>query len=84
MPSNNGNKLMPVLLKWGLGVVTLIAMGLATMSYNTLLANITELKTKIDTIDSKMDGIVLNDGLQGERISTLKENLKEHEQEGHR
>ncbi|MCK5601809.1 hypothetical protein KAR91_08075 [Candidatus Pacearchaeota archaeon] len=54
------------------------------MSYNTLLANITELKTKIDTIDSKMDGIVLNDGLQGERISTLKENLKEHEQEGHR
>ena len=75
---------MPVLLKWGLGVVTLIAMGLATMSYNTLLANITELKTKIDTIDSKMDGIVLNDGLQGERISTLKENLKEHEQEGHR
>ena len=84
MAADNGNKIMPIFLKWGLGIVTVIAMGLATMSYNTLLADIGELKDKIDTIDAKMDGIVLNDALQGKDITSVIDNLKEHKEEGHR
>lgn len=75
---------MPVLLKWGLTIVTLIAVGFASMSYNTLLANISTLDKKIDAIDAKMDGIVLNDALQGRDIETCAERFKEHKEEGHR
>lgn len=102
MAADNANKLMPIFLKWGLGIVTAIAMGLATMSYNTLLTDIGELRadikanrvenkrdmekleSKFDKMDGKIDGMVTNSRLQGERIVTLKEDFKEHEEEGHR
>lgn len=92
MPSmRNGTKLTSIVIKWALGVVTLIAVALASMGYDTLQASIQdlktdigELKTKLDNMDNKMDGIVLNDGLQGKDITRNWETIEEHKEVGHR
>jgi hypothetical protein len=87
----NGNgKIVGVIVKWVLGLISAIVIGLATLAYNTLQASIDDVaatveesKQDIKGLDIKLDAAILSDGIQDSELKHLTEKINLHiEREG--
>lgn len=96
--TNSNTKLMIVVVRWFLGLVSACIIALGSLGYNNIINGQTELKTKIEALDQKVDALdqlkdmaIMGDSLQGRDILDVEKGLEgqerlleKHMEEGHR
>lgn len=84
----SANKYTPMIVKWALGLLSVIIIGFATLAYAHLTEKIEASTAAIEKMDLKIDNLVdavnnsvLADSLQGRDISALKKEIADVKEE---
>lgn len=82
MTESKNGKLVLVIVRWGLGIMTLLAVSLASLGYSSIQSELAEQGVQLDNIERLMNAAILTDSLQGRDVNELGVKLVTHCNDG--